>query len=247
MMKRLMQLIKSHPSLIFLDFEGTQNSHEMIALGAVMVDLDKTGRIKKIHKGYKRYVLAHNRIGPYVEKLTGITGEQLLKEGVTYKSALDELKKYAGRHYKNVAFVTFGTHDIRIINQSFHYSPEADEKIVKFITHNHIDLSDILAEYVKDDKNNPLSLANYCKTFGVDFEGTPHDPYFDALNLAYLYDAALRQPDILLREYAQVLKNMRHLPVPIQKTVTQLLAGGNVSAEDFHQLMEDYVTEGSGR
>ncbi|MCH3976481.1 MAG: hypothetical protein LKE36_02605 [Bacilli bacterium] len=247
MMKRLMQLIDKHPVLVFLDFEGTQISHEMIALGAVLVTLKKDGHIKKIHKGYKRYVIAHEKIGSYVEKLTGIKSDLLLKEGVTYKSALEELKKYIGKNYKKAAFITFGSHDIRILHQSLHFSSDADGEIVHFIDHNHIDFSDILSEYVKDEKNNPLSLANYCLKFGVEFEGTPHDPYFDALNLAYLYEASLSKPDILYHEYLSVLSHMRHLPVPIQKTISKLVNNTDVSASDFGHIVEDYIKAGVDR
>ena len=43
------KLLKGHKSLVFLVFEGTQFSHEMIAIGAMHVIIDRHGYIKK-HK-----------------------------------------------------------------------------------------------------------------------------------------------------------------------------------------------------
>ena len=46
-MKKFERLLKGHKSLVFLDFEGTQFSHEMIAIGAVHAVIDRHGYIKK--------------------------------------------------------------------------------------------------------------------------------------------------------------------------------------------------------
>ena len=62
-MKDLEKIINSRKSLCFLDLEGTQFSHEMIAIGAIKVDIRKDLSIKKIHKGYYSLVLAKNKIG----------------------------------------------------------------------------------------------------------------------------------------------------------------------------------------
>ena len=45
---KLLTVLKGHKVLVFMDYEGTQFSHEMIAIGAILVVIDqKTGRIKK--------------------------------------------------------------------------------------------------------------------------------------------------------------------------------------------------------
>ena len=46
-MKYLEKHLNKRKILCFLDLEGTQFSHEMIALGAVKVDIKKDGSIKK--------------------------------------------------------------------------------------------------------------------------------------------------------------------------------------------------------
>lgn len=42
-MKNVLKKLKGRHYLCFLDFEGTQFSHEMIAYGAVLVTIDKKG------------------------------------------------------------------------------------------------------------------------------------------------------------------------------------------------------------
>ena len=64
-MKKFNRLAKDHKYICFLDFEGTQFTHEMIALGAVMTSLDKNGRIKRMKAPLKIYVRAKNKIGKY--------------------------------------------------------------------------------------------------------------------------------------------------------------------------------------
>ena len=54
MNKKLQQILKGHKVLVFMDYEGTQFSHEMIAIGAILVVIDpKTGRIKKKKSPFK--------------------------------------------------------------------------------------------------------------------------------------------------------------------------------------------------
>ena len=46
-MKIMKKIIKKHRHLVFMDFEGTQYPHELIAFGAVKVTLDKNYNIIK--------------------------------------------------------------------------------------------------------------------------------------------------------------------------------------------------------
>ena len=50
-MKKLARLIGHHRTLVFLDLEGTQQSHELIALAAIKADLNEDLTIKKLTKG----------------------------------------------------------------------------------------------------------------------------------------------------------------------------------------------------
>ena len=95
-MDKINRILKKHHYAVFMDFEGTQFSHEMIAIGAVVCTLNKDGTIKHYKKPFKTYVKAKNKIGTYVMNLTGITQELLDKKGVLFSTAMKEFKKYCG-------------------------------------------------------------------------------------------------------------------------------------------------------
>lgn len=240
-MKKLERLLKNHKHLVFLDFEGTQYSHEMIAIGAVAVSLDKENKIKKMKKPFKIYVKAKNKIGKYVIDLTGITEDMLVKEGVAFSKAMEELKKYVGLSFKKSTFITFGNHDMRILNQSIAYSLTYPKDICSQIQKNYLDYSAFISEFIRDDKGNPLSLVHYCEYFGVPEAGTAHDPEIDAINLANLYNAFLENKDLVLEGYKKVLARQNHLPEPVLYAVRKLTAGEAVNAEEFEQKMKEYI------
>ncbi|MGI6735520.1 MAG: exonuclease domain-containing protein [Bacilli bacterium] len=240
-MKKLAKAVRGLKQLIFLDLEGTQFSHELIAIGAIKATLNANGTIKKLFPGFKQYVLPTQDIGNYVEKLTGITDDMLTKDGISYDKVLPMLKKYIGSHLSKTKFVTFGNHDLRILRQSLVHTPEADHTFVKTIQKNHIDLSACISEYIKDDKNNTLSLLNLCKLFAVDPIEPAHDPLNDALMLAYLYSEFYKQTDIIVDRYSEVLLNMNNVPRPIKKILNKLKAGESVSYDDFYQYLREEI------
>ena len=238
-MKALEKRIQHRHQLCFIDLEGTQFSHEMIAIGAVKVDIHKDMTIKKIHKGYYTLVKAKNKVGKVVEELTGITDEQIKKDGVSFRQAINDIKKYLGKEFSKTLFVTFGNHDLRILSQSLAYNLDAPKEDTYLMIKHNFDLSEFISTYIKDDNNNTYSLANMLKIFHVEFEGTQHDAYADALNLAYLYDAMLKNKEILKEEYLKVLAKMRHLPEPVHEAIVKLVSGNEVTPEQFAGLVED--------
>jgi len=240
-MNVLLKQLHSRRHLLFLDIEGTQFSHEMIAFGALKATLKPDGTILRSFKGIKHYVKAKNTIGNFVIKLTGITKEKLQQDGVSFKDALAAIKKYCGPHFSKMAFITFGTHDLRIIMQSQAHNPDADETIAKHIIKNHIDMSALLGQFIRDDKNNPLSLSNNLKVFERPFDGKAHDPLDDARNLMFLYKDFLARKGIVFNQYLHVLKNMRHLPEPIQYVIRQLIEDQAVSATEFKDRVREYL------
>lgn len=241
-MKQLEKILNGRKTLVFLDLEGTQFSHEMIEMGAIKVDLKSDGSIKRIHKGYRTYVLAKNKIGKIVTELTGITEEKIKKDGVPFRVALQELTSYCGKTYKKMLFVTFGTHDLRIIMQSVQHNLDADKELARFICHNSFDLSEFISRFIKDENGNPYSLANYLKVFNLDFEGTQHEALDDTLNLVYLYRALLANPNILSEEYKKLLLAMRHIPTPFVHMAMKLEKGEVVTPQDFEKDIKDYVS-----
>lgn len=223
--------------LCFLDLEGTQFSHEMIAIGAVKVYLRRDKTIKRIHHGYYTLVKPKNRIGKVVTDLTGITENDVKKNGVSFRVAIEQLRKYMGRDFSKCVFVTFGSHDLRILAQSLAHNLDAKKEDVQLIIKHHFDFAEFASSYIKDEKNNTYSLANLLKLFNVEFKGTQHNALADAVNLAYLYDAFLKNKGIVKDEYKKVLAMSRHLPEPIRNVVQDLVDNKNVTPCDF----EDYI------
>ena len=117
-MKKLAKATRGRKQLIFLDLEGTQFSHELIAIGAIKATIKTDGTIKKLYPGFKHYVLATQNVGNYVEKLTGITDDLLAREGIPFDKILLMLKKYVGtnlsktkfRHLGHTTFVSYANH-----------------------------------------------------------------------------------------------------------------------------------------
>lgn len=240
-MKKFEKLLKGHKSLVFLDFEGTQFSHEMIAIGALHAVIDHKGYIKKSKKPFKIYVKAHNRVGKIVTDLTGITDDMLKAKGVSFYTAMSELKKYVGLPFKKSSFITFGNHDMKILSSSISYSFDFPKETVQCIQHNYIDFSAFISEFMRDDKGNPLSLIKYCDAFDVKLAEPAHDPAADAENLAWLYDATMRKSDLLLEEYKKVLKTFNHFPVPVAAILKKLADNQDVTYKEFEVEIKKYL------
>lgn len=241
-MQKVQTLLKGNHYICFMDFEGTQFSHEMIAIGAVLATLDRKGNIKRQKEAFKIFVKAKNKVGSYVENMTGISDKLLQEQGVSFYKAMNELRNYCGSAFKKCSFVTFGNHDIRILNQSCSYNLDLPKDIVSRIHHHYIDFSALISEFIRDANGNPYSLLNYCKLFNVKEIGTAHDPRSDAINLANLYQAFISTPDIVLEEYLKLLGNQHHLPEPIAKAVEALTSGKDFSAEEFKEAARKYIS-----
>ena len=243
-MKKLVKCLKGHKVLVFLDFEGTQFSHEMIAIGAIAVTIDpKTGRIKKRKNPYRIYVKAKNKIGNYVVDLTGITENMLKEKGVSFDTAMKSLKKYVGLYFKKATFITFGNHDIRILNQSIAYNIIYPKDICSQIQKNYFDFSAFISDFIRDEKGNPLSLVHYCELFKVPEAGKAHDPEVDAVNLANLYDSFIAKTSLVAEEYKKHLKNhSSHYPEPIAEAISKLASGKDVTAKEFDEAIKRYLS-----
>lgn len=240
-MKKLNRILKGRKYVCFLDFEGTQFSHEMIAYGAYFTYVNKEGQIVKAKNPIRNYVKAKNSIGRFVKELTSITEKDLEKYGVEFSKAINEIKKYCGLAFKKTLFVTFGNHDLRILNQSCSYNLDAPKDLCDIIKKNYLDFQSLISEFVKDDNGNPLSLTHYLELFGIQFEGSAHDPMYDAVNLAKLYNAFLKEKEIVLTQYCKVLNRSNVGPEPVNKAIKKLLAGESVSPDEFKEYLKEYI------
>ncbi len=240
-MKKLDSLLRGRKSLVFVDFEGTQFSHEMISIGAVLCNLDRHNQIKTRKEPFKILVKAKNKIGNYVVELTKITEEMLKKEGVSFNDALLAFKKYLGTKWKKCLFVTFGNHDLRIFNQSISYNFQYPKDFTQQFQKNYADFAAFLAEFVRDQNGNPLSLIHNCELFGATIVEPAHDPQSDAINLANLYEAFLKHPEIVKDEYKKAILKVSHFPQPIRDTVAKLVDGQDVTAAEFDESVKNYL------
>ena len=240
-MKKLRNALKGKKFIAFLDFEGTQFSHEMIAIGAIFVSLNKDGTIKNRKKPFKIYVQAKNKIGNYVTELTGINEKLLQDKGVSFDTAMKELKKYIGVNFNRSIFMTFGNHDLRILNQSISYNFVFPKEICSNIQKNYVDFASIFSEFVRDEKGNTLSLVHACELYGVPLFGEPHQPEVDAVNLANLYDAFIKNKELTLDKYKFAITKTNHLPEPIDRIMKKLAKGEDVTNDEYETFLKDYI------
>jgi len=240
-MKKLAKLLAHRRTVVFLDLEGTQQSHELIAIAAIKADLNEDLTIKKSYKGMFHLVRPKKEVGRFVTQLTNITEVDVVDKGISYAKAMLALRNYVGKNFKKTVFFVFGNHDSRIFHQSFHYSPDADETIVKNVTHNLIDFSSFLGEFIKDQNGNPLSLINNLLVFKEPFQGVHHQPLDDAKNLMNLYRKVLERKDILLEEYIKVFQLLRHIPEPLKHMIQLIMKDQTVNKDQFISHLKEYI------
>jgi inhibitor of KinA sporulation pathway (predicted exonuclease) len=240
-MKKLSRLIGHRRTLVFLDLEGTQQSHELIALAAIKADINEDLTIKKTYKGITHLVRPKKEVGRFVTQLTKITEVDVVDKGIGYDKSMLTLRNYVGKNFKKAVFIVFGNHDARILHQSFHHSPEADETIVKTVTQNLIDYSAFLGEFIKDQNGNPLSLINNLLVFKETFQGEHHQPLDDAKNLLLLYRRVLEHQAIILEEYLKVFKQLRHVPEPVKQLLLKIMNDQPVDKSTLIGLTKEYL------
>lgn len=242
-MKNLRKLLKGHKYIVFMDFEGTQFSHEMIAIGAIATTLDSKNRIKRMKEPFKLLVKPKNKVGKYVVELTGISDEELKDKGVIFSRAMNEFKTYCAHAFKKATFVTFGSHDLKILTSSISYTLDYPKDVTSQIQKNFFDFTSLLNEFVKDDNNNALSLLHACEMFHVTPVGEHHDPSADAVNLALLYDAFIKEKAIVLDRYIKVLEKTPSLPEPIHNLIKEIYAGKEVNLSTLEKYCKDYIDD----
>lgn len=242
-MKNLRRLFKKHTTLVFLDFEGTQFSHEIIAIGAIKCKIDQFGNIVEESKeGFKRYVLATNPVGKIISEMTHITDEILQNEGISFEQALNDFASYVGEEMSNVSFVVFGSNDALMLVETKKYSQINNIEILWKILTNIVDFQAFLSQYCRDKNSNIFSLVNYLKHFNCEDIEESHDPLNDAINLKRLYQEVLKNQDILREDYKEILYHTKVFPYPIKQILKDLADGKKVSAKELDQYIKEYLS-----
>ena len=241
-MKSLEKALRGHKAIVFLDLEGTQISHEMIELGSVLATLDNENHIRQAKEPFRIYVKAKSPVGHIVQRLTGIQDRLLAEKGVPFFEAQRLFRQYVGRYWKKVIFCTFGSHDLRIIEQTLLRNPDCDKEWASNIFHNHFDYAAWLSEDVEDEHGNSLSQENYLKLFEVPLQGRAHDAQDDAYNLMLLYDNVLKRKDILEKEYIKALSHLHKIPEPVRQILRMLNEGNTVTQIDLQNAIRKYFS-----
>ena len=243
-MEALKKLLKGHKTLVFIDFEGTQFTHEIIAVGAYKCKVNDEGEIiERAENGYKQYVQATSQVGKYITEMTSITDSFLEANGVPVDVMLEELKAYIHEDLRNVSYVVFGSNDARMILETNKHSHPSNQYILKQIIPNIVDYLAFLSQYVRDDNFNSYSLTNYLKVFEGEPYGVSHDPLNDAIDLMNLYDNVLKNPDILLDEYKKNLLRQKIFPTPVKNLLKKIIeTNEGITKEEFISLLKDYLS-----
>ena len=229
-------------ALVFLDFEATAYTAEMIEFGAAIAVLNKEQVYVPLPTTFKRYVTAKHEIGFVVKKLTGINEELLRKEGRPFGEVLSDFRKYVGRYWDDARFVTFGDYDLKILQTTAYLHEDCEISYVRQMQRKNYNFQRFIGRYVQDDNGNPLSLERDLEVFSLDFDGHEHDAADDAKNLMYLLMAVRDHPEILRERYPKVLQSMasKKIGKPVAQMIEKLSHGEDVSAEEWQRWIEDY-------
>lgn len=238
-MKIINNVLHDANEIVFIDFEGTQITQEIIAIGAVKVTLDNKKMIKDTARPFKVYVSSSGVVGPVVTKLTGITDNFLFVNGLSFDDALKKLENYCGSNLNFTSFITYGNYDMRLLHQTALQNNIFNNTFIETVYKKHIDFSSLLARYVKSDRGEMLSLTDALRKFNVTPQGDVHDPESDAVNLSLLYNAFLRNKKILREEYLKVISHSSHMPTPLQKTFKKLINEGSATVEDLTAFIDE--------
>jgi DNA polymerase III epsilon subunit-like protein len=176
----------------FLDFEFNQafdfpdaptavNENcrfEIIQIGAVRMDKDLniTDRLSIMIKP-----VVYPRMHPYVEKITGITADDL-KDKPFFPEAYKEFRKFIEG---NKLLCTWGTSDIRALYRNMIYHNVAKPPI----RIEYIDVQGIATRYLKFSHGGNIGLKNAVEALELPIDEQFHDACCDALYTARVFKA----------------------------------------------------------
>lgn len=238
-MQELNKILNCRKDLVFLDFEGTQYTQEIFAIGAIKVTLDNKNRIKNKSNPFKAIIKTNGQVGSIIENITGFTNDYVQTEGRDFKNVIEDFKKYCGPNYKKMLFVTYGNFDKKMLRTSQVANNLEDNDFINSIMKLHWDISIFFNRYLKDHKGQQYSLKESLELFNLTFQGQEHDPSADAINLMLLYDAFLDKKGIVLSNYKKVLDRYSKMPRPFIRIIKKLNEEGSVSLEDYKKYIEE--------
>ncbi len=242
-MELLKKLLEDARHLLFLDFEGTQYSHEVIAVGAVLVDCDENYIPTGEPSSFKCYVKANDRVGPLVSTMTGISDSLLEKEGVDFSTALTDLNLFLANRSPKLKVLTYGNQDKKMLLTSFSKLANPSKfqtDFVNYLSRNTIDIGTFISRFLRGKKNEFISLIHLRDFLKLEPSGQAHDPLVDSLDLYHIYQVLVSRKEILIGAYKNLLKTSSLVPSPIRKLVCDLIDGKDIKASDLDLALEIY-------
>ncbi len=241
-MKALQKVLNNRHHVVFLDLEGTQYTHEIIAIGAIKCEIDNEGNIiKEDDKGFLVYVKPTSSIGHIIQNMTNISEAFLKEKGLTLDEALVAFQEYVNMDFNKVMFITFGSNDARMVIESEKRSHPLNDDLCKEIIKQTFDFLAFISRYIRDENNNTYSLVNYLNLFNAEPYGISHNPLHDAIDLKNLYKFFITQKDVVKKEYLKTLNNSKLLPDPIKNLLKTLEENGNIRLEEFISYIDNYL------
>lgn len=243
-MRLLKEEIGEPRELVFLDLEGTQLSHETIAIGACkyFCGPDLLPLPGKKIQVFKRLIKPQSPVGGVVTVLTGITDDRLKTEGITFHKALVELMTFTKCTGKKV-YITFGNQDLNMLYQSkVRANDQLCQDFYDHIKRNWFDMQAFVSRFVHDERHMTFSQPKLLEIYEAKNLQHAHDPLYDAENLMNLFIQVIKRPDITLREFKKNLLTSKDFFIISKPFIDDLCNGKDVSAIDFNKAIEDYLS-----
>jgi len=235
----LLHFIKEGNLIVFFDLEATQFTHKAIALGFVAYE-KKIGEVsfdleKKME--YHAYIKQEDEIGPVVEELTGIHPETLQKEGKDFHQVVLEVSKML-RPYKK-KFLSYGSMDIRILNESIDKQDETERNFYRNVIKNYLDFHMYISKRICDKHGQSYSISSLLKLYGLEIDGPYHNPLMDSLALSKIYYAYVNDEKKDIELYLQNYAQNRNTNAINKKLALRVLEQNQVSKDDLIMLLRD--------
>lgn len=243
-MRLLKEEIGEPRELVFLDLEGTQLSHETIAIGACkyFCGPDLLPLPGKKIQVFKRLIKPQSPVGGVVTILTGITDDRLKTEGITFHKALVELMTFTKCTGKKV-YITFGNQDLNMLYQSkIRANDQLCQDFYDHIKRNWFDMQAFVSRFVHDERHMTFSQPKLLEIYEAKNLQHAHDPLYDAENLMNLFIQVIKRPDITLREFKKNLLTSKDFFIISKPFIDDLYNGKDVSSKDFNKAIEDYLS-----
>lgn len=228
---------KVRPSdvLVFFDFEGTQFTHKAIALGLLLVP-KKEGELFSTTKplSYSCYLKTKDRIGPLVQKMTGITPDLLKEKGIPFSDMLTQVRALL-TPYQHPLFLSYGKNDTEMVSRSINYQHPEEVQERAYLLRHYFDVENYLARYIVGKDGMPLSVGRLLEFFQIPAEGKLHDPLADSKALLSIYRAFVSDEAKTIDRVLSCYPDNRTLLKPAKELANLLLSQGSVSVDDLRK------------